>query len=284
MHQPPQGESIWGNINTAMEIALDVYAIVAKDKNGIERTGIMVGKETADKNLSAKAAAMAEQDGDWLCYDEDTKDVPMYEILQRRVAACRKMEAAALREMEEIKRDDRTSLSDYFGECAPPAQTQHGAVVDTLKVRNGIYFTQDSQEMQLAIHEAIADNYMSPIAGEFGRKQGEYLLYDMETCAIPLGELKNVFEETERLVISEESLYATLNQHFRGYVAAYNGILPEEYKIPEQSAAPADLFLAMQLESAMKSEQAATAEGEQISHSQSAEPDFNEESDFEIGG
>lgn len=282
MHQPPQGESIWGNINTAIEIALEVYAIVAKDKNGIEHTGIMVRKDAADKNLSAKAAAIAEQDGDWLCYNEDTKDVPMYEILQRRVAACRKMEAAALREMEEIKRDGRTSLSDYFGECAPPEQTQYGAVIDALKIRNGIYFTQDSQEMQLAIHEAIADHYMSPIAGEFGRKQGEYLLYDMETCAIPLSELKNVFEETERLVVSEESLYATLNQHFKGYVAAYNGILPEEYKIPEQSVAPAGLFLAMQLESAMKSEQAATEEREQMS--QSAEPDFNEESDFEIGG
>lgn len=80
MHQPPQGESIWGNINTAIEIALDIYMILATDENGIEHSGVMARKSTAGKNLSPEAVAMAEQDTeslcdtDWLCYDENTKD------------------------------------------------------------------------------------------------------------------------------------------------------------------------------------------------------------------
>ena len=49
MNQPPQGESIWGTINTCTEIALNIYMIIARDADGIEHTGIMARKETAEK-------------------------------------------------------------------------------------------------------------------------------------------------------------------------------------------------------------------------------------------
>ena len=39
MNQPPQGESIWGTINTCTEIALNIYMIIARDADGIEHTG-----------------------------------------------------------------------------------------------------------------------------------------------------------------------------------------------------------------------------------------------------
>ena len=209
MNQPPQGESIWGTINTCTEIALNIYMIIARDADGIEHTGIMARKETAEKNLSAKAVRMAEQDGDWLYYDENTKDIPMFEVLQRKMAACKRVETAVMEQMEEIKRNGRLNLTDYFGECNPPMETPQGGVVDRLHIRNGIYFTQDDHEMKFAVHEAVADNFMSPIATEFGQKQGEYLFYDMTASAIPLNELKNVFDETEALIVSEDSLYAT---------------------------------------------------------------------------
>ena len=247
MHQQPQGESIWGTINTCTEIALNIYMIIARDADGIEHTGIMARKEAAEKNLSAKAVSMARQDGDWLYYDEDTKDIPMYEVLQRRMADCKRVEAAVMKQMEEIRQDGKLSRTDYFGECSPPAETPQGGVVDLLPVRNGIYFTQDNHEMKLAVHEAVTDNFMSPMAAEFGQKQGEYLFYDMTTSAIPLNELKNVFDEAETLIVSEDSLFATLNNRFQAYVSEYNACMPEENQIPEVNA-PESLFLAVQLE------------------------------------
>ena len=39
MHQQPQGQSIWGTINTCIEIALDVYAIIAKDRDTPNQSG-----------------------------------------------------------------------------------------------------------------------------------------------------------------------------------------------------------------------------------------------------
>ena len=83
----------------------------------------MVRKNAVKDTLSEKAAAMGREDGDWLCFDEDKKDIPMYEVLQRRMALCRRMEAVVMKQMEEIQRDGKLSLTDYFGECAPPVET-----------------------------------------------------------------------------------------------------------------------------------------------------------------
>lgn len=275
MHQQPQGESIWGTINSCVEIALNIYMITAKDKNGYEQSGIMARKDTAEKNLSSKAVSMARQEGDWLYYDEDTKDIPVYEVLQRKMAACKRAEAAIMQQIEEIRRDGKVSLSDYFGECRPPVETPHGEAVDILPIRNGICFTQDNNEMLFAVHEAVADIYMSPAATEFGQRHGEYLFYDLTASAIPLSELKHVFTETEALIVSEDSLYATLNNRFRAYTTQYNHCMPEESRIPE-TAAPESLFLAFQLEMAKDT----VEESEGII---SQEPDFNEETGFEIG-
>lgn len=275
MHQQPQGESIWGTINSCVEIALDIYMIIAKDANGIEHSGIMARKDTAEKNLSPKAVSMAEQDGDWLCYDENTKDIPVYEVLQRKMAACKRAEAAIMQQIEEIRRDGKVALSDYFGECRPPVETPHGEAVDLLPIRNGIYFTQDNHEMLFAVHETVADNYMSPAAAEFGQRHGEYLYYDLMASAIPISELKNVFTETEALVMSEDSLYATLNHRFQAYVSQYNHCMPEESRIPEADA-PEGLFLSVQLEAAKESV-------EETGQAIPLEPDFNEETGFEIG-
>ncbi|MBE6828686.1 MAG: hypothetical protein E7519_00590 [Ruminococcaceae bacterium] len=242
----PSGESIWGNINTAFEIALNIYAIVAKDESGLEHEGIMVPKSKAKEVLSEKAMSMAEQDGDWLCYGENIKDIPMYEMLQRRVAACKRMETKAMDMMSEIRRDGKLRLTDYFGECVPPKQDE--SKEDQLhQVRNGIYLVHSGGEDYFAVHEAVADNFMSDVAEAFGRRDGEYLYYDLTTAAIPLFELRQIYEEVNDLIVSEDSLLATLNTNFKNYVSYYNELVQEEAKIPPVEA-PASLFLQKQLD------------------------------------
>lgn len=245
----PSGESIWGNINTAVEIAMNIYLIAAKDENGFEHEGIMVPKSKAKEVLSEKAVFMAEQDGDWLCYGEDTKDIPMYEMLQRRVAACKRMEAKAIEMMQEIKRDGSLRLTDYFGECAPPTEMDKDSPEQLNRVRNGIYFVHSGGEDYFAVHESVADNFMSDMAEAFGKRQGEYLLYDLTTAAIPLFELRQIYNEVDDLIVSEDSLLATLNKNFRMYLSFYNDLVAEEAKVPPTEA-PVCLFLQKQLDRA----------------------------------
>lgn len=280
MHQPPQGESIWGTINTCVEIALNVYMIVAVDGQGIEREGVMIRKNAVKDTLSEKAAGMGREDGDWLCFDEDRKDIPMYEVLQRRMALCRKMEAVVMKQMEEIRRDGKLSLTDYFGECALPVETPAGKVDDMLHVRNGIYMTQDGESMKFAVHEAVADNFMSPMAAECGSRQGDYLFYDTTSSAVMLNELKNVFDEVSALVISEDSLYATLDRNFPAYKQLYNACVPKEEQIPEADA-PTELFLAVQLEMARDREEQESWPVEE-ERPEEMEEEFGEQIDYDI--
>lgn len=275
MHKTPQGESIWGTINTCVEIALNVYMILAVDEQGMERVGVMVRKNAVKETISNKAASMGEEDGEWLCFNEDKKDIPVFEVLQRRMALCRRMESAIMKQMDEIRRDGKLSLTDYFGECVPPVETPAGQVNEMFHVRNGIYMTQDGESMKFAVHEAVADNFMSPMAAEYGVAKGDYLFYDTVSSAVMLNELKNVFDEVSALVISEESLYATLRQDFPTYMQLFNACVPKEEQIPEVDAL-GELFLAVQLEALQNS----TRQGMQIDREEQEE--FGEQTDYEI--
>ena len=170
----------------------------------------------------------------------------MYEMLQRRVAACKRMEAKAVEMMAEIRRDGKLRLTDYFGECTPPAQQGKDSTAP-IPVRNGIYFVQSGGQDFFAVHEAVADNFMSDMAVAFGNRQGEYLLYDLTTAAVPLFELRQLYEEVNDLIVSEDSLLSTLNSNFKTYVLYYNELIQKEAKIPPVSA-PVSLFLQKQLD------------------------------------
>ncbi len=280
MHQPPQGQSIWGTINTCIEIALDIYAIIAKDQDGKEQQGIMVKKSSAEELLSKKAVRMGQESGEWLCYGKDTKEIPLYEILLRRIADCRRMEKLIMGQIGELKRDGKLNWTDYFGECQPPRLTSEGGADGMRKIRNGIYLLNDPNSITIAIHEKVADQFLTPAAVGYGKKKEEYLLFDAQESAVALNELKNIFDEVAALIISEDSLHASLHKNYPTYTSLYNQCMPETAQIPEVDA-PVDLFLAGQLEA----EQEAARTGEKIGlEPEEADWEFGEQVDYGIGG
>lgn len=242
LNNRPQ-DSIWGNINTCLEIALNVYYVVAD-----QGKGIMVPADKAKQTLSTKALALGKETDGYLYYPEGgTMDVPMYEALQKRVASCDKIKEQALAQMKEIERDGKLRLTEYFGECDSPENIPKGNVEKLNRVRNGILFVNSPEGQCFAVHEVLADYCMSPVAQEFANKQGEYLFYDLATCAVALNELKRVFPEVENIIVSEDSLYSTLNTSFPGYVRVYNSMVNEDERIP-QVVAPTGLFLQQHLD------------------------------------
>lgn len=234
-----EGDSMWGNIDTRVEIATNIYYVCAEHGEGV-----MVQKDVALKVLSPKAVTLGMEDNGCLWYGrDDNADIPIYEILQKRVALCRRIEAKTLEQIREIEEDGQLRLTGYFGECPPPKE------IDTAspqKVRNGIYFVGQGQEGRFAVHRAVADNFMSPMACEFGTCQDEYLYYDLTTCAIPIYELSQIFEEVKAIILSTESLCATIYKNFSLYFSSYNAAVPEEEQIPAVSG-PAGPFLKRQV-------------------------------------
>lgn len=243
MHQQPQ-ESIWGTINSCVEIALNIYMIIAVDEQGVEHSGIMAHQDAEGKILSEKAADLAVKDGEWLHFDEHVKDVALFEVLEKRLESCKKIEAAVLREMEEIKKGTQILLPQYFGDCQPP---EVGSDSVAEPIRNGLYWMKHGAESVLAVHESITEQYLTPMAMGFGQPEGEYRLFSLAHCAIPFYELKDMFPEVESQIVSMESLYATLHEQFGEYVKAFDALVPAKQQIPVAEA-PVSLFLPLQLE------------------------------------
>lgn len=78
----PQGESIWGNINLCIEIALNIYYICA-DKGA----GLVIPKDYASDFFSEKTVAAGKESDGCLYYEEmETMDLPAYEIMQKQAS------------------------------------------------------------------------------------------------------------------------------------------------------------------------------------------------------
>lgn len=74
----PQGDSIWGTINACIEVSLNIYMIYAEYGRGI-----MIPKIKADEILSDEIINLGSKDGDFICFDEKTKDFPISELLDK---------------------------------------------------------------------------------------------------------------------------------------------------------------------------------------------------------
>ena len=85
--------------------------------------------------------------------------------------------------------------------------------------------------------------FLTPYACEFGRRENGYFYYTLQSAALPLYELKGVVPECQEMIVSEESLYATICTHYPAYRERYNALVAQEQQIP-QIDAPANLFFA----------------------------------------
>lgn len=195
----PNGDSIWGNINTCVEIALNVYEIYTDHQQGI-----MVRKN-AETPISEKALTLGVDNGEYITFDETKKDIPMYEVLKEKLASNQATQLEIMKQLKEIEKDGKYRYPEYFGEIETPANV-------TEEIRRGIYMTSDKKEPIFAVHEVVAEDYMTEMAIDTGIKQGEYLCYDMHTAAMPIFELSKCFTEVEAMVIAKDSLYAKIGR------------------------------------------------------------------------
>lgn len=136
------------------------------------------------------------------------------------------------------------------------------------------------EEPQLAIHERIAEHFLSPYACEFGRNENGYFHYNLQSAAIPLYELKGTFPECRELIVSEESLSATLYAHYPAYCEEYNAIVTETDQIPQISA-PENLFLQEQLDWVRAGAEQETGQ-ESTYDEEKYEDDYGEQADYEF--
>lgn len=72
----PQGDSVWGVINTCIEIALNLYYIYAEHGEGL-----VINKEDAEELLPKEVVELGIEEGDHLYYEKGKTLDTIYEEL-----------------------------------------------------------------------------------------------------------------------------------------------------------------------------------------------------------
>ena len=128
---------------------------------------------------------------------------------------------------------NKTRLDTYF----PPATCPEGEVLHWRRITNGIFFVYGYQSVYFAVHEKIAEYYLTAPAAAYGYYQEDYLFYSPLECAPAVFELERAFPALGQVLENRSSLYATLQRYYADYVDFYNGREDERPIEPTQVAA-----------------------------------------------
>ena len=165
-----------------------------------------------------------------------------YETLKRRLAACQKLSRRLSGEMDALRREGQLHEPLYFGECPPPGLSPAGKVEKAARIGNGLYFVRARGEKFLAVHDSLAERYLTAMAAARGEWDADYWFYTPLSCAVPVSELSGCLPELARRVQSRESLWRTLHLYFPGYTGFYNDIYAGGSPIPNPDVAPLQFF------------------------------------------
>lgn len=240
---PRPESSIWGNILTCVEVGLHIYAMHAE-----RNSGLVLDADYAQDVLSEEALKLGNKQGDHVYFDDVKSIVPAYELAKQ--GAITHPELSEITENpEKLAEDGKYFAPEYFGEFAPPQNTPWTVFTNHQPLDNGIYFVERDGQPMLAVHQVIGEQVLSEMAINQAGGQGEYLLYAMKDCAIPIFELSASHPAVAERIVSEDSLTHTLCEDFPVYVAMHN-LHTEEWGHIHDCAAPKSLFLQIQLDQA----------------------------------
>ncbi|MDR2559195.1 MAG: hypothetical protein LBC86_06600 [Oscillospiraceae bacterium] len=262
MHTPPNG-SIWGNINSCIEIGLEIYQLCCKDENGAEKKGIAIPAEKAKSLLSEKALAYGvEEDGFIYFENSDKLLAPLFELL-KSTAITDKGYIDSIGGIKGVEAQGKKRLPEYFGEIPetpsdvplspePPIQMEVTKlplpeVGETInELLNGVSILNGED---VYVHKEYIRGNLSEAGLKLGKSNGDYIVFTGTLAAIPLFELAKTNEAVKNVIVSEESLRATLCEDYPEYIKNYNKSALPCAKI-NNADAPPNMFMQKHLDEA----------------------------------
>ena len=126
----PQGDSIWGNINLCIEIALNIYYLC-----GEKGEGIVIPKEQEEKDFSPETVAAGKESDGYLYYPKG-EAMEMFRALCRKLSEDFRKTESVLSEkvfMEEAVRQTAAELMEQYRTYHDGAQTARGILEHNLR-------------------------------------------------------------------------------------------------------------------------------------------------------
>lgn len=241
--------SIWGTILSCVEIALNVYQIVA-----INGEGLMIPGNNAEELLGSKALFQGKAKDGYIHYDKDSlgEMAAAYELIKNGHITDPKV-IEQYGQPEEIEADGKLLNPEYFGELPQPQETPWGTMSTKTPIDNGVFFLSTDECSGVAVHKKVSEYCMTDYSrDENCWEKGDYYFYDLNKgAAIAVFELSASHPKVLELITSWDSLMHTLAEKFPDYTAYWNSNAQHDtaiYDIP----APSYMFLQQHLDEAAK--------------------------------
>jgi len=242
MRTPPS-ESIWGNVNTCIEIGLEIYQLCSKT-----HSGIAIPIDKAKSLLSEKALSYGVQKDGFVYFENSDKLLaPLFELL-KCAAITDKGYIDSVGGIKGVKAELKNRIPEYFGQSEPPVYPPPtiGKKETAEELTNGAWLINGEN---IYVHRSFALYGLSEAAARLGGKDGEYLLYEGALAAVPLFELSKTSDTARNVIVSEDSLHATLCGNFPEYVKSHNMSALPNARIKDADAPPY-LFMQSHLDNA----------------------------------
>ena len=147
-----------------------------------------------------------------------------YESLRQSLIRHERYCESLKRRILELERSGKLSLPEYFGSFAPPQRSPQGELSAVRPLHEGVFLLKTGRGRQLAIHEAVAERYLTAVAAAAGEFLGDYCFFDEDSgMPVVFFELSAAFPDIRRLV-DMPTLYAALRCYCPAYVSFYNDI------------------------------------------------------------
>lgn len=241
--------SIWGTILSCVEIALNVYQIVA-----VNGAGLMIPSNKAEELLGGKALFQGKAQDGYLHFEKDSlgEQAAAYELIKNgHVTDPEIIEKYGT--PEDIEADGKFLNPEYFGGLPEPEETPWGTLTIKTPIDNGVFFLSADSRSGIAVHKTVAEYCLSDYSrDENCGEKGGYYFYDLnKDAAIAMFELSASHPKVLDLITSWESLMHTLATEFSGYTDYWNSQASHDtmiYDVP----APSFMFLQRHLDEAAK--------------------------------
>lgn len=241
--------SIWGTILSCVEIALNVYQVVA-----IKGEGLMVKSDNADE-LLGKALFQGKAKDGYVHFDKESlgETAAAYELIKNGHIT----DPGVIEQYgppEEIEANGRFFNPEYFGGLPEPEETPWGALNTKTPIDNGVFFLSTDSRSGIAVHKTVSEFCMTDYARDekYGLQNGDYYFYDLNKgAAIAVFELSIARPKVLDLITSWESLMHTLATEFPHYTDNWNHITGQDTMICDVPAPPF-MFLQQHLDEAAK--------------------------------
>jgi hypothetical protein len=227
-------DSVWGSINTCLEIGLEIYQLYCECcVSGEKKCGITLPADKANEILSEKALSQGvEQDG-FIYFESPNRFLaPLFELLKSAKINDQDF-INSVGGIDGVEQSGRAANPEYFGSLPLPdydipfdansyVKSNRNEVIIN-EIRSGLSIVKnDELRFVISVHKTLAERDLTAEALRYSHQEDDFYIFAPCSCAIALHELSIKYPEINEAIRHRESMVQTIITEYPNYAEYWN--------------------------------------------------------------